>query len=110
LREEDGYLVLITLRYAEEVVDADALPRPTGRPLQKREITMAEQLLSALVGEFDPSQFRDEYRERVLDLVKTKARGGKVKVAPFRPRKMREEELEKTLEASLAGIGGKKSA
>ncbi len=110
LREEDGYLVLITLRSAEEVIDADALPRPTGRPLEKREISMAEQLLNGLAGEFDPSQYRDEYRERVLDLVKTKARGGKVKVKTFRPRKTKDEALANALEASLAGIGRKKSA
>jgi DNA end-binding protein Ku len=104
LREENGYLILITLRNADEVIDADALPRPTGRPLDKREVAMAEQLLNALVGEFDPSQFRDEYRDRVMNLINTKARGGRVKVVKFTPRTTRDASLDKALQASLASV------
>lgn len=110
LLEENGYLVLVTLRNAEEVIDADALPRPTGRPLDKREIAMAEQLLNALVDEFDPSKFHDQYRERVLALIKTKARGGKVKVTKFRPRPTQDEALKKALQASLSKVERRKSA
>lgn len=110
LREENGYLVLITLRNAEEVIDADALPRPDGRALEKREIAMAEQLLDALVAKWDPSKFRDQYRERVMDLIQTRARGGKVKVVRFEPRQTGDDALDKALKASLAGVGRRKSA
>lgn len=109
LYAEDGYLMLIVLRHAEEIVDADALEPPGGRPLQKREIDMAEQLLTALHGEFDPSQFRDQYRARVLDLVEQKAKGRKPKVKAFRPKRAKaDEDLGDVLQASLAGV--KKSA
>ncbi|MGZ4779821.1 MAG: non-homologous end joining protein Ku [Thermoanaerobaculia bacterium] len=109
LREHDGYLVLIVLRYAEEVVDSSALPRPEGRPLLAKEIAMGEQLVEALAGEFDPSQFRDEYRDRVMDLIRTKERGGKVKVTTFRPKKTADDALTGALAASLSGLR-KKSA
>jgi DNA end-binding protein Ku len=59
---EDGYLMLITLRHADEIIAADALKPPGGRELQQRELQMAEQLLTALHGPFDPSKFKDEYR------------------------------------------------
>jgi DNA end-binding protein Ku len=101
---EDGYLMLIVLRHAEEVIDADALKPPAGRPLQKREVQMAQQLVSALEGEFDPAAFRDHYRDRVMDLINAKARGRKPKVAKFKPRKPAGEELTGALEASLAGL------
>jgi DNA end-binding protein Ku len=104
LREHDGYLVLIVLRYAEEVVDASALPRPAGPPLQKKEIEMGEQLVAALAGKFDPSQFRDEYRDRVMDLIRTRERGGKVKVTTFRPKKTDDNALTGALAASLSGL------
>ena len=103
LRAEDGYLMLITLRHAEEVIDADALKPPGGRPLQKRELDMARQLISSLQGEFDPSQFRDEYRARVMEMIEAKAEGGKPKLKVFRPKKQREDQLADALEASLAG-------
>lgn len=106
LRAEDGYLMLIVLRHAEEIIAADALQPPQGRELQQREIEMAGQLLQALHGPFDPSQFRDDYRARVMELVETKAAGKKPKVVAFRPKKAKEDKLADTLEASLAGLGG----
>jgi len=105
LKEEDGYLMLITMRHADEIIDADALKPPAGRPLQKRELEMAEQLLGALLGEFDPSEYRDEYRKRVMELVETKAKGRKPKVVKFRPRAAKkDEELDDVLAASLLKV------
>ncbi|HKR66460.1 MAG TPA: Ku protein [Thermoanaerobaculia bacterium] len=104
LLAEDGYLMLITLRHAEEIIAADALTPPAGRALQKREVEMAEQLISALHGEFDPAQYRDEYRARVMELVEAKSEGGKPKLKVFRPKKQKEEQLADALEASLAGM------
>ena len=36
---------------------------------------MARQLIESLSGDFDPSEYHDEYRERVLDLIERKAAG-----------------------------------
>lgn len=103
LLAEDGYLMLVTLRHAEEVVDLDTLRPPGGRALAQREVEMASQLVMALHDKFEPEQFRDEYRARVLDLVESKAAGKKPKIATFRPRKQ-SDDLGKALEASLAGV------
>ena len=105
IRAEDGYLRLITLRHAEEVIDASSLRPPQGRALDKREIAMAEQLVEALAEEFDPHAFKDEYRERVMELIETKAKGRKPKVVKFRAKKTDEGSLDKALAASLASIG-----
>jgi DNA end-binding protein Ku len=75
LRALDGYLTLITLRSADEVIAARQLPRPEGRAHGKRELDMAEQLIDAYSGELDIKELHDEYRERVLALVEQKAAG-----------------------------------
>jgi DNA end-binding protein Ku len=106
LRADNGYLMLITLRRADEVIAADALKPPGGRELAQREVQMAEQLIEALHDTFDPSRFHDQYRARVLDLVETKAAGKKPKVVAFRPKKQKEDQLADALEASLAGMKG----
>ncbi|HEX6178039.1 MAG TPA: Ku protein, partial [Thermoanaerobaculia bacterium] len=93
LTAKDGYLFLIALRHAEEVIDAEALKPPQGRALEKREIAMAQQLVSALSARFDPTQYRDEYRARVMELIETRARGGKVQLKVFRPKKTDESRL-----------------
>jgi DNA end-binding protein Ku len=75
LRASRGHLELITLHPSSDVVDVSSLPRPKGRPPEPQELQMAEQLLRALTAEFDLSDYRDEYRTRVLELVAAKARG-----------------------------------
>ncbi|MFZ0133965.1 MAG: Ku protein [Desulfobacterales bacterium] len=75
LRFHDRYLMLTTLRPAGEIISASELPRPQGRPLDRRELEMAVQLVQAMEGNFDPHHFQDEYRQRVLELVDRKARG-----------------------------------
>ena len=104
LRVEQGYLMLITLRHADEIIAADALTPPAGRALQQREIQMAEQLLQALHDEFDPEQFQDEYRARVMDLIEAKAHGRKPKIVKFRPKTSETDDVTDALAASLAGM------
>lgn len=75
LRARDGYLVLVTLRHAEEVLPAKDLPAPPGRPLDPKEINMGQQLVSALEDQFRPEDFHDQYRERVMQFIEAKAKG-----------------------------------
>src|SRR4030095_13711586 len=77
LRSQDDYLMLVTLRHPEEVISALDLPTPSGKALDKKEIGMAKQLVELLEGEFDPNEFHDEYRERVLEFIELKAKGKK---------------------------------
>jgi DNA end-binding protein Ku len=110
LREEDGYLMLITLRHAGEVVPASALSPPTGRELDDREVAMAVQLVGMMEDEFDPAAYHDEYRERVLELVEAKA-SGKVVKFPKVAAKTEETSLADVLAASVAAAGkGRKRA
>jgi DNA end-binding protein Ku len=80
LRSRDGYLLLITLRNADEVLSARDLPAPPGKPPDEREIKMAEQLVAALEDEFKPEDYSDDYRDRVLKYIESKAKGGKPKL------------------------------
>ncbi len=101
LRTEGTYLMLITLRRAGEVIPASALTPPSGRDLDEREIGMARQLISAMEDELDIAAFRDEYRERVLELVEAKA-AGKVVRFPKAEEKVTDEPLADALERSLS--------
>lgn len=102
LRVEGDYLMLMTLRHAGEVVPASALEAPGGRTLDKREIRMAKQLVAALEGDFDPAAYRDEYRDRVLELVEAKAEGKVLKFPKAPKKKQDDDSLAAMLEQSLA--------
>jgi DNA end-binding protein Ku len=100
LRVEQGRLLLNTLRRAEEVVPITALEAPGGRELDDREVELAERLLSALEDHFDPAAFRDEYRDRVLAFIESKAKGEAPKLQKPKKKKA-ERSLVKALEQSL---------
>jgi DNA end-binding protein Ku len=103
LRVEDGYLALIKLRYAEEVLSARELPAPAGRALEPKELRMAEELIGALEGKFDLNEFRDEYRERVMKFIEAKAKGKRPKLAVVKERRSAAS-LEQQLAKSLAAM------
>jgi DNA end-binding protein Ku len=100
LRAEGGHLMLMTLRHAGEVVPASELKAPGGRELDKREVKMATQLVAALEDELDMTAFRDDYRDRVLELVEAKAEG-KVIRFPKAAKKTTEKSLAAMLEQSV---------
>jgi DNA end-binding protein Ku len=100
LRLQAGYPMLVSLRYAEEVVSVEELEAPEGPSLATRELDMARQLVDMLTAEFDPTEYRDQYRHRVEELIETKARGGRVRRKPA-PRPRAPEDLTRALEASL---------
>jgi DNA end-binding protein Ku len=110
LRASGDYLMLVTLRHTGEVVPVTALTPPSGRDLDQREVKMAKQLIAALEDEeFDIAAFRDEYRDRVLELVEAKASGAVVSF-PKAPERPKERSLAEMLEKSLKTAGKKKRA
>jgi DNA end-binding protein Ku len=101
LRAEGDYLVLVTLRNAEEVLSADKLPRPTGRAPDIKELSMARQLIDLLRGDFNPKEFKEEYRARVMEFIEKKGKGHKPKLKLVKSKRKTAslEVLSKSLEA-----------
>jgi DNA end-binding protein Ku len=107
VRTHDDYLVLITLHHSGDVVPAARLDPPAGRELSRKEVTMARQIIGAMEDEFDLADFRDEYRDRVMELIEAKA-SGKVIRFPKQSRRPAEKPLAEVLEKSLEEAKGRK--
>src|SRR5688572_22144406 len=75
LGAQGDYLMLFTLRNAEEVISARDLPKPAGRAPTAKELAMARQLVSLLEGEFKAGDYKNAYRERVMEFIERKAKG-----------------------------------
>ena len=103
LRSQDDYLMLVTLRHAEEVISAEDWPEPGGRALDRKELDMATQLVDLLAGEFDPTEFKDEYRERVMEFIQKKAKGGRPRLHAVQS-KRETSSLDKVLSKSIATL------
>jgi DNA end-binding protein Ku len=81
----EDILVLDIMRYAHEVKNPKELEVP-GEDLEKlgvreTELKMAEMLVDSLTQEFDPTQWRDEYRDDLMAMIEEKARTGTTPVA-----------------------------
>lgn len=79
-------LVLMILRYPQELVDPEDYKLPSGSlseyRITSKETAMAEQLIESMSGEWKPDEYHDEFRERLHTLLKKriKAKGGTTKV------------------------------
>lgn len=109
LASQDGYLVLSTLRNADEVISAEELPKPAGRAPTQKEVTMARHLIGMLEGEFKPSEYKDEYRERVLDFIEKKAKGHAPKLRAVKSKRVTTS-LDSVLAKSIEAIKKEKRA
>ncbi|AGK58141.1 Ku protein [Hyphomicrobium denitrificans 1NES1] len=70
-------LMVETLRYANEVRDADEVFADIGRgKLRPELIEMAKQLIDERTQKFDPGDFKNHYAEALRKLVKDKVEGG----------------------------------
>jgi DNA end-binding protein Ku len=111
---EGDVLMMETMLFHDEVVpsdDLDDLPEAKDLKASDRELKMAQQLIDSLSSEFDPSRYRDEYRDKVLELIERKASGEEIAVQPEAEKPARVPDLMAALEASLAAVkddtGGK---
>jgi DNA end-binding protein Ku len=84
IRPTGDILTMETMNFADEVIPHDKFDETPGADTEtnKREIEMAQQLIESLSTEFDPSKYRDTYRERVIELIERKAEGKEIAVQP----------------------------
>jgi DNA end-binding protein Ku len=106
IRPLDNALVLETMYYADEVVDHDELEGlPDEAEVSDRERKIAMQLIDSLTTDFEPTKYRDEYRDKVLQLIEAKAEGQAIAVqAPEEEDEGDVVDLMAALEASLNAV------
>lgn len=107
LRPFENGLILHTMYYADEVRDFGAIDLEDA-PVRDKEIQLAEMLIHELTEEkFNPLQFKDDYRERLLDRIKAKSQGKTIVAEEKEPEKGGEvidimEALRRSLEGGRA--------
>jgi DNA end-binding protein Ku len=66
-------LVLNLLRFPEEVIDADEYSLPEAAPAKHRvtpkEVEMAAQLVESMSAHWDPSRYKDDFRDKVRAII-----------------------------------------
>ncbi|WP_310964361.1 non-homologous end joining protein Ku [Nocardioides terrisoli] len=83
--DEGGVIVMQTMMWPDEIRTPD-FSVGAADAAKPNEVKMATMLVETLAGDFDATEFEDDYRQAVEDLVRTKVEGGEVK-APAAPAK-----------------------
>jgi DNA end-binding protein Ku len=116
LRPLNGMLCVETMHFADEIVPlSDVDDIPDDMKLADRELKAAEHIVRELTGDFDPKEFKDEYRQCVRTMVEKKAHGENlVNVSDEEPEEEKKptrsaNNLMAALEASLAQARGQSS-
>ena len=105
IRPRDGVLAMETMLFADEVIDPDSfdeLSDGAEGKTSERELTMAKQLIDSLSSEFEPGKYKDEYRDRVLEMIERKAQGETIKIEAPAEEPKKVPDLMAALEASIA--------
>jgi DNA end-binding protein Ku len=113
VKPENGALVLELMHFADELADTGKLHVPKKVEVGKREMNMAKSLIDSMSSKWDPSKYRDDYREALMDVIEEKVEAGgkeieeKPKKAP-KPTKIID--LVSVLQKSLEQTGAKRKA
>ncbi|HEX6494737.1 MAG TPA: Ku protein [Acidobacteriaceae bacterium] len=75
IRPYDKGLLLHTLYYPAEVREVSEYGQDTASEVPEQEIALAEKFMESLRAPFQPEQFQDNYKEKVLALIETKRAG-----------------------------------
>jgi DNA end-binding protein Ku len=109
IRPRKNGLTLHTMYYPNEIRQVAEYGQRDGVEIKPQELKLAEQLVESLAGPFDPSQYRDEYQEKVKALIEAKQQGQEVAETPVK-RLAPVIDLMEALQKSLAEIPKKPPA
>jgi DNA end-binding protein Ku len=105
VRVRDGLLALTTMLFHDEIRPAKDIPAGGAKP-RKAQLDQAIALVEALAVDWDPSQYEDRYRERLLDVIERKKKGKRITVPDDERQPSPVPDLMAALEESLKAAKG----
>jgi len=76
VKPEKNLLVLELMHFADEIIDTKELKIPGAPSIAAKELNMAKDLIAKMSGKWDPAQYRDEYREALMEAIHEKVESG----------------------------------
>ena len=104
-------MLLTTLHWPDEIRSTKELDLPEEAfEFKPAELRMAEQLIEAMTEAFDPSKYRDEYREALLKVIEAKIEGVEIAEPEAAAESTNLVDLMKLLEASVKAATDQRTA
>jgi DNA end-binding protein Ku len=107
VRVYGNLLSLATMFYPDEVRPVGELPTVSeNMEVKEKELQIAKDLIQSLTAPFEPQKYRNNYREKLLQIIEGRVEGKEVSVAPAPER----EKVVDLLAALQASVGKAKEA
>ncbi len=104
-------MLLTTLHWPDEIRSTAELDLPDEQvEFKPAEKAMAEQLVAAMTGEFEPEEYHDEYREALMGVIQEKVEGKEIAEAPEPVPAGKLVDLMAALEASVSAAKSSRAA
>ena len=103
IRAEDGQLLLTTMVFGDEIETAPKVAAATTSPA---ELKMAQTLIDQMTKTFEPGDYKDDHRKRVVALLNQKAKGKEIEM----PEATHEERVTDLMAALEQSLGKHKAA
>jgi DNA end-binding protein Ku len=82
VRPQDGALLMNTLHWPDEIRSTEDLDIPESVKVSPAELKMAENLVNMMASEFEPEEYKDDYKQAVMKVVEAKVEKREVIEAP----------------------------
>lgn len=109
LKVEDNAILLIQIRFDQDLRDPKEAKIPGDITIQKKELDMAMTIIDQLTEKFEPEKYKDTYKDELLKMIRKKAAAPKGKKPVLKERRARTktakgDDLLEQLKASLAAM------
>jgi DNA end-binding protein Ku len=85
----DGlFLILELMHFAHEVLEPETLKSAAEKEVSAKELEMAKALIAAMTTEWEPTKYKDQYQNAVMELIEEKAQKRAPSAAAPAPRSM----------------------
>ncbi|HXU91909.1 MAG TPA: Ku protein [Methylomirabilota bacterium] len=103
IRAAQGGLMLHTMYFADEVRAFTEVDKGESAKIKDGELDLAIKLIDGLAADdFDPARYKDAYRDRVMEMLRSKAEGQELTAAPAPAKRRQVIDLMEALKESLA--------
>jgi DNA end-binding protein Ku len=103
VKPRDGCLMLELMHFPDSLKDVDEFKAPKARKVGKRELQMAQSLITTMSSKWSPDEYGDDYQEALIELIEDKLekRAPEKRSAPKRRAKTNVIDLVAVLQRSI---------
>jgi DNA end-binding protein Ku len=103
VRAREGALLLTTMRFHDEVRPTGPIPTGGKKPA-KKQVDEAVALIEALATDWDPTNYKDCYRERLENVIESKQKRRKIEVPTPEPEPQPVPDLMEALQQAVENV------